>query len=63
MSDEAKPKRKRPATCLRFPTELYEELAAAAAERDVSINWLVNRAVAAFLEDLIPADEIRWTRQ
>ena len=29
---------------------------------DVSVNWLVNRAVEQFLPRLIPADEIQWTR-
>lgn len=28
----------------------------------MSVNWLVNRAVADFLPRLIPADEIQWTR-
>jgi predicted HicB family RNase H-like nuclease len=39
----------RVATAIRLPTSLHEELRAAAAERDVSVNVLVNRAVQAYL--------------
>ena len=52
----------RSATAIRFPTELLEQLHKAADERDVSVNWLVNRAVADFLPRLLPVDEIVWTR-
>lgn len=52
----------RVSTAIRFDTELWQRLAAAAEERDVSINWMVNRAVAVWLERLIPVDEMRWTR-
>lgn len=59
----ARPDRhKRSATGVRLPIELANRLAAAAEERDVSINWLVNRAVEHFLDRLIPVDEIKWTR-
>ena len=54
--------RKRSSTAIRFPPELHAALAEAARERDVSLNWMVNRAVEDFLSRLIPADEIRWTR-
>lgn len=49
-------------TGVRFPTELLEQLHKAADERDVSVNWLVNRAVQDFLPRLLPVDEIVWTR-
>ena len=52
----------RSATAIRFPVEIHDALRKAADERDVSINWLVNKAVEDFLPRLIPADEIRWTR-
>ena len=52
----------RSATAVRFPTELLEALHAAADERDVSVNWLVNRAVVDFLSRLLPVDEIVLTR-
>ena len=54
--------RKRSATAIRFPPEMHAALTQAAADRDVSLNWMVNRAVEDFLSRLIPADEIRWTR-
>lgn len=52
----------RSATAIRFPTEMLEALHKAADERDVSVNWLVNRAVADFLPRLLPVDEVVWTR-
>jgi predicted transcriptional regulator len=52
----------RTATAVRFRPEVYEALAAAAAERDVSMNWLVNKAVEDYLPRLLPVDEIKWTR-
>lgn len=52
----------RTSTGVRFDPELYAELLKAADERDVSMNWLVNRAVREFLDRLLPVDEIRWTR-
>jgi predicted HicB family RNase H-like nuclease len=53
---------KRSATAVRFPPEVHQALTAAAEERDVSVNWLVNRAVVDFLSRLVPVDEIKWTR-
>jgi predicted transcriptional regulator len=49
-------------TAIRFPPELHERVQTAAKERDVSMNWLVNKAVADFLDRLIPVDEMKWTR-
>lgn len=50
------------ATAIRFRPDLHDALVAAAEEREVSVNWLVNRAVEDFLPRLIPAEEIQWTR-
>lgn len=52
----------RTSTAIRLKPELHEALALAADERDVSMNWLVNRAVADFLSRLIPVSELRLTR-
>lgn len=52
----------RTSTAVRFKPEIHERLVAAAEERDLSINWLVNRACEEFLDRLIPVEEIRWTR-
>ena len=45
----------RVATAIRLPTSLPGELQTAATERDVSVNFLVTRAVSAFLAQLPPA--------
>jgi predicted HicB family RNase H-like nuclease len=52
----------RVSTGLRLPVELHARLTTAAAERDVSATWLIERALTEFLDHLIPVDEIRWTR-
>lgn len=48
--------------CVRFPPELHDRLAAEAEAREVSMNWLVTRAVTQFLDRLIPIEEWRLTR-
>ena len=45
----------RVATAIRLPSSLHEELQTAASERDVSVNFLVTRAVSSFLAQLPPA--------
>ena len=45
----------RVATAIRLPTSLHGELQTAATERDVSVNFLVTRAVSIFLAQLPPA--------
>ena len=52
----------RTATAIRFPEELHEQLRVAAEERDLSINYLVVKAVEQFLPRLIPAGELTLTR-
>jgi len=54
--------KQRTATAIRFPGELHEQLRQAADERDLSINYLVVKAVEQFLPQLIPADELTLTR-
>lgn len=46
----------RVATAVRLPASVHERLHAAAAERDVSANLLVTRAVTEYLERLVPVD-------
>jgi hypothetical protein len=46
----------RVATAIRLPASLHGELQSAATARDVSVNFLVTRAVSAFLARLPPAD-------
>jgi hypothetical protein len=45
----------RVATAIRLPSSLHEELQSVASERDVSVNFLVTRAVSTFLAQLPPA--------
>jgi predicted DNA-binding ribbon-helix-helix protein len=52
----------RTVTAVRLPPPLYESLKAAAEDRDLSVNYLMTKAVEEFLERLIPADELRLTR-
>jgi predicted HicB family RNase H-like nuclease len=49
-------------TAIRFPEAIHEQLKEAADERDLSINFLVVKAVEEFLERLVPASEFRLTR-
>lgn len=46
----------------RIPKELHDKLKEAADDRDVTMNWLVIRALEEFLDRLIPAEELRLTR-
>ena len=52
----------RTTTAVRFPEAVHEQLRAAAEERELSINFLVVKAVEDFLRRLLPADEVRLTR-
>lgn len=53
---------KRTATAIRFDPELLKRLHSAADERDLSVNYLVTKAVEEFLERLIPVEELKLTR-
>jgi len=59
MSKSNKP---RTATAVRLPDELHDQLKRAADERDLSVNYLVVKAVEQFLPKLIPAAELTLTR-
>ncbi len=50
------------ATAFRIPPDLYAALGVAATDHGVSINTLVTRAVNDYLSRLLPASEVRWTR-
>lgn len=52
----------RSATALRFDAATYERLKAASEDHGLSMNWLVNRAVEDYLDRLLPASEVRFTR-
>ncbi len=49
-------------TAIRFDQDVMDRLRAAAADHHVPINWLVNKACADFLDHLLPASEVVWTR-
>jgi hypothetical protein len=55
----------RVATAIRLPASLRDELQVAATERDVSVNFLVTRAVSDYLRRLPPPsfDEPQGPRQ
>ncbi len=54
--------RARSVTAVRLPPELHNKLRSAADERDLSVNFLVVKAIEDFLRRLVPADQIRLTR-
>jgi predicted transcriptional regulator len=56
------PSKSRTTTAIRLPDELHEQLKKAAEDRDLSINFLVVKAVEEFVERLLPAEEFRLTR-
>lgn len=58
----ATPRPRRTSTGVRFDPDLHARLVQAASERGLSANYLVNVAIADFLDRLIPVEEIRWTR-
>lgn len=49
-------------TAVRFSPEVHNRLVEAAEERDLSVNYLINRAVEDFLDRLIPVSEFKLTR-
>lgn len=52
------------ATAIRLPASLREELHAAATERDVSVNFLVTRAISDYLRRVSPPGaECPWETQ
>ena len=51
------------ATAVRLPESVHRRLHEAAADRDVSVNLLVTRAVGEYLDRLAPVDELLATRR
>ena len=47
---------------LRMDPALHQRLKGAAEDRELSMNWLIVRAVEEFLDHLIPVNELRLTR-
>jgi hypothetical protein len=54
----SKVSRMRVSTAIRLPADLHTELQRQAEERDVSVNFLVTRAVDHYLRQLRPADPL-----
>lgn len=48
-------------TNVRIPTELADRLHAAAVEREVSANRLITKAIAEYLDRLVPLDDLLRT--
>lgn len=52
---------RRVATAVRFPEDLHQRLQEHAEMRDVSVNWLVTRAVEQFLDGLPSREQVEAT--
>jgi predicted HicB family RNase H-like nuclease len=50
-------------TAIRIPKELHEQLRQAAEERQLSVNYLVVKALEDFVEHLVPVSELQLTRR
>lgn len=48
---------------LRIPEALHARLRAEAEDRDLSMNYLVTKAIEEFLDRLVPTSEFRLTRE
>ena len=55
-------KGERVTTAIRFPKETHDRLAAEAAERELSINFMVTRAVNNYLDALPPVADPDYSR-
>jgi len=53
--------KKRVATAVRLPEDLHTQLQEHAEMRDVSVNWLVTRAVEQFLSGLPSRERVEAT--
>jgi hypothetical protein len=49
-------------TAIRVPQKLHQRLHKAAGERDVSVNFLVVRAVEDYLSRLVPTSDVKLSR-
>ncbi len=64
MADsDSGPHELRTATAIRFPQDLHDELKAAAAAYGVPLNYLIVKVMREFLEDMVPPEELRFTRR
>jgi hypothetical protein len=50
------------ATAVRLPEQLHERIRKAAGERQVSVNFLVERAIERYLDQMVPAGELQLHR-
>ena len=48
---------------IRLTHDLHDRLRDAADDRDLSVNWLVTRAIEDFLDRLIPAEDLSLVRR
>lgn len=55
--------RQRISTAIRLPVDLHAQLQRQAEEREVSVNYLVTRAVVHYLRQLRPPDPLAGTCQ
>ena len=61
QADSTKPART--ATAIRFPEDLHERLRSAAEGYGLPLNYLVVKVMEEFLEDMIPPEELRFTKR
>jgi predicted transcriptional regulator len=54
---------RRVATAVRLPEDIHNRLQEHAEMRDVSVNWLVTRAIEHFLEGLPSREQVEATLQ
>ena len=59
----AKPENQRRVnTNVRLRPDLHRGLTDAADDRDVSVNFMITRAIEDYLDRLLPVEEVQWTR-
>lgn len=51
-------KQPRVSTGIRLDRDLYDDIHAAAEEREVSVNWLMCRLLREGIDRLVPVDEL-----
>jgi predicted DNA-binding protein len=52
----------RVATAVRLPKQLHERIQREADERQVSVNYIVERAIERYLERMVPVAELQLER-
>ena len=53
----------RTSTAIRFPDDLHDRLRQAAEDYGLPLNYLVVKVMQEFLEDMVPPNELRFTRR